>query len=137
MNTAWRRGTLSLMIGLLTGGVAIVTGCDGKCSGTYNCPAGIPYDSLSTTNLPSALVDVSADAPCTATLVGGDGSAASVQVIDGEFNATLTCHVHGRLADGEVVEATINFQAATISCCPGYVASGGGFSLNDAGADGL
>jgi hypothetical protein len=136
MNAAWRGVTLGLMIGFLIGCVAIVTGCEGKCSGTYACPAGIPYDSLSTTNLPSALVDVSADAPCTATLVGGDGSAASVQVIDGASSETLTCHVHGRLADGEVVEATINFQATTNSCCPGYVASGGGFSLNDAGADG-
>jgi hypothetical protein len=127
--------TLSLMIGVLVGGTAIVTGCDGKCSGTYHCPAGIPDDSLSTTNLPSALVEVSADAPCTATLVPGDGSAASVQIIDDAFDETLTCHVHGRLADGEAVAATITFQSATISCCPGYVASGGSFSLSDAGAD--
>jgi len=28
------------------------------------------------------------------------------------------------------------FQAATIGCCPGFVASAGGFSLTDAGADG-
>jgi len=112
------------------------TGCDGKCSGTYNCPAGIPHDTLSTTNLPSVLVDVSADSPCTATLVPGDGGAASVMVVDGAFNETLTCYLHGRLADGEMVAATINFQAATISCCPGFVASSGGFSLTDAGADG-
>jgi hypothetical protein len=129
--------TLSLMVGLLVGGVAIMTGCNGKCSGTYNCPAGIPSASLSTTDLPSALIEVSADAPCTATLVPGDGSAPSVQVIDEAFNETLTCHVHGRLADGGAVAATINFQSATISCCPGYVASGGGFSLTDAGADGF
>jgi hypothetical protein len=128
--------TLGLMIGVLMDGVAIVTGCDGKCSGTYHCPAGIPYDSISTATLPSALVEVSADAPCTATLVPGDGSATSVQVIDNAFNETLTCHVHGHLADGETVTATINFQSATISCCPGYVASDGGFSLIDAGADG-
>jgi hypothetical protein len=111
-------------------------GCDGKCSGGYSCPAGIPYDTLSTTNLPSALVEVSADSPCTATLLPGDGGTASVMVVDGAFNETLTCHLHGRLADGEMVAATINFQAATISCCPGFVASGGGFSLTDAGADG-
>jgi hypothetical protein len=124
------------MIALLLGGVVSVTGCGGKCSGTYSCPAGVPYDSLSTTNLPSALVEVSADAPCSATLVPGDGSAASVQVIDDASNETLTCHVHGRLADGETVGATIDFRSATISCCPGYVANGAGFSLTDAGADG-
>jgi hypothetical protein len=112
------------------------TGCDGKCSGTYNCPAVDPHYMLSTTNLPSALVEVSADSPCTATLVTGDGGAASVMVVDGAFNETLTCYLHGRLADGETVAATINFQAATISCCPGFVASGGVFSLTDAGADG-
>jgi len=65
-----------------------------------------------------------------------DGSAASVQVVDDAFNETLTCLVHGRLANGDAVEATINFQSATISCCPGYVASGGGFSLTDAGSRG-
>jgi len=57
-------------------------------------------------------------------------------VVDGAFNETLTRHLHGRLADGEMVAATINFQTATISCCSGFVASGGGFSLTDAGADG-
>jgi len=115
---------------------ALVAGCDGKCSGTYNCPAGIPYDTLFTTNLPAALMEVSADPPCTATLVPGDGGAASVQVVDDAFNETLTCHLHGRLADGEAVAATISFQSATLGCCPGFVASGGGFVLADAGADG-
>jgi hypothetical protein len=126
--------TLSLMIGLWMGGVATVTGCDGECSGVYNCPAGVPSDTLSTTNLPSALVEVSADSPCTATLVAGDGGAPSVMVVDGAFNETLTCHLHGRLADGQTVAATISFRAATIRCCPGFVASGGGFSLTEVGA---
>jgi hypothetical protein len=136
MNTAGRREARDLIVGVLMSGVMTVAGCDGKCVGTYNCPAAIPYDTLSTTDLPSALVDVSADTPCTATLVPGDGSASSVQVIDNAFNETLTCHVHGRLANGDAVRATINFRSATISCCPGYVASGGGFSLSDAGSDG-
>ena len=128
--------TLSFMIGLLVGGVVMVNGCDGNCSGVYNCPAGVPYDMLSTTNLPAALVELSADSPCTATLGTGDGGAASVMVVDHAFNETLTCHLHGRLADGETVAATISFQAATIGCCSGFVANGGGFSLTDAGADG-
>jgi hypothetical protein len=127
---------LGLMIGVLVGGMAVVAGCDGNCSGTYHCPEGTAYDSISITDLPSALVEVSADAPCTATLVPGDGSAASVDVIGDAFNETLTCHIHGRLADGEAVAATINFHPATISCCAGYAASGGSFSLSDAGADG-
>ncbi len=125
----------SLLIGLIGVGV-IAAGCDGKCSGTYNCPAGIPYATLSATDLPSTLVEVAADAPCTATLVPGDGGAASVQLVDDAFNETLTCHVHGRLADGRTVTATVSFQAATVSCCPGYVASGGSFVLTDAGTDG-
>jgi hypothetical protein len=125
--------TLSLWIGLLGLG-ALCTGCDGKCSGNYACPAGIPFDTLSTASLPSALVDVSADPPCTAMLVSGDGGAASVQVVDQELNQTLTCHLHGHLADGGVVTATVSFQAATIGCCPGYVASGGSFVPSDAGS---
>lgn len=136
MNAAWRRVTLTSMIALVAGCVVILTGCNGKCSGTYSCPADIPYHLLSTTNLPSALLEVSADAPCTATLVGGDAGAAWVQVIDGAFSKTLTCHVHGRLADGQRIEATVNFQPGMIGCCLGYVGSSGGFSPNDAGADG-
>ena len=125
----------NLLIGFIGLGV-IAAGCDGKCSGTYNCPAGIPFDTLSATDLPSALAEVSADSPCTATLVPGDGGAASVQVVDGAFNQTLTCHLHGRLADGRTVTATVNFQAATTGCCPGFVASNGGLVVTDAGTDG-
>lgn len=127
--------TISSMIFLLMGTVAIASGCNGKCAGIYSCPADIPYGSLSTTNLSSPLVEVSADAPCTATLVGGDGGAASVQVIDGAASQTLTCHIHGRLADGRMVEATIDFQSTAIGCCSGYAASDGGFRLSDASAD--
>ena len=124
-----------LLIGLIGAGI-IATGCDGKCSGTYNCPAGVPFASLSANNLPSTLTEVSADSPCTATLVSGDGGAGSVEVVDDAFNQTLTCHLHGRLADGRSVTATVSFQAATFGCCPGFVASGGAFVLTDAGTDG-
>ena len=85
MNTAWRTVALILEIGLMTGGMAIVAGCNGKCSGVYSCPDDIPYGSLSTTDLPSPLVEVSADEPCTATFVNGDAGAATVQVIDRIF----------------------------------------------------
>jgi hypothetical protein len=128
------------LIGLIGFGAVVglaAAGCDGKCSGTFNCPAGTPFDRLSAADLPSALVEVSADAPCTATLaVSGDGGAASVDVEDNASNETLTCHLHGRLADGRTVTATVSFQAATISCCPGYLAGGGDFVLTDAGTDG-
>jgi len=127
--------SLEVWFSLLSIGT-LVAGCDGKCSGSYGCPAGIPYGTLSATNLPSALVEVSADPPCTATLVEGDGGGASVQVVDQAFNETLTCQLRGRLADGETVTATVSFQAATISCCPGFVSTGGSFALADAGTDG-
>jgi hypothetical protein len=117
-------------------GVLGASGCDGKCSGHPQCPAGVPRATLSAAGLPSALVQVSADPPCTATLVAGDGGAASVQVVDDAFNETLTCHLRGRLADGGTVAATVSFQAATTSCCPSYVSSGGDFLLSDAGIDG-
>ena len=126
---------LSLLIGLVGIGV-IAIGCDGKCSGAHGCPAGIPFATLSAADLPSALVAVSADSPCTSTLVVSDGGAASVQVVDNAFNETLTCHVHGELADGRTVTATVSFQAATSACCPGFVASGLNFALTDAGMDG-
>jgi hypothetical protein len=117
-------------------GVASVTGCEGRCSGNYNCPAGIPYETLSGTGLPAPLVEVSADAPCTATLTGGDGGTTSVLLVDNAFNETLTCSVHGRLADGRAVSAIVTFESATVACCPGFLAKGGAFSLTDGGADG-
>ena len=124
-----------LLIGFIGVGV-IATGCDGKCSGNYGCPADSPFGTLSDADLPSALVEVSADSPCIATLIPGDGGAASVQIRDTAFNETLTCHLHGRLADGRTVTATVSFQAATFGCCSGFVASGAGFVLTDAGTDG-
>jgi hypothetical protein len=127
--------SLRLLIGLLGMGV-IAAGCDGKCSGTYGCPAGTPFATLPTADLPSALVEVSADSPCFATLVAGDGGATSVQVDDDASNQTLTCHLQGRLADGRTVTATINFDAAMLGCCPGYVARTGGLVVSDAGTDG-
>ncbi|HVZ85730.1 MAG TPA: hypothetical protein VHG72_02100 [Polyangia bacterium] len=126
---------LSLLIVILGGG-AVAAGCDGKCSGTYNCPAGIPYATLSAAGLPSALVDVSADSPCTATLQGGDGGASSVSLVDNDFTQTLTCQVHGRLADGRAVAATVTFHATTVSCCGSYDATGDAFTLADASTDG-
>jgi hypothetical protein len=120
------------------GAVLIVSGagCDGKCAGTHTCPAGAPFTALSATGLPSPLVEISADSPCRATLVPVDGGAASIQVVDDAFNETLTCHVHGRLADGRTVPTTVSFQAAALGCCPGFVATGGDLSLTDAGTDG-
>jgi len=123
-------------VGLLAA-LASIAGCDGKCGGTYACPAGIPYGTLSGADLPAPLVEVSADTPCTATLTAGDGGATSVLVVDNAFNETLTCSVHGRLADGRAVSATVSFQSATLGCCPGFVAKGGAFSLTDGGTDGL
>jgi hypothetical protein len=120
----------------LAAGVVAITGCDGKCSGTYNCPAGIPYGTLSGTDLPAPLVEVSADSPCTAALTAGDGGATSVLVVDDAFDETLTCSVHGRLGDGRAVSATVTFQAATLGCCPSFVSKGGAFSLTDGGTDG-
>jgi len=126
---------LSLLIVILGTGVVAI-GCDGECSGTYNCPAGVPFATLSTEGLPSALVEVSADSPCMATLLAADGGAPSVSLVGPASNQTLTCHLHGRLADGRTVAATVSFQAATVSCCPGFTSSGGDFTLADAGTDG-
>jgi hypothetical protein len=135
--------TLRFVLGLLVGGVAMVTGCDWGSSGLCLCPGDGIFDMVSTANLPSDLVEVSADSPCTATLVPGygDGGAASVSVSSGDPEALtyhlLTCHLHGRLADGETIAATISFHSETIQCgCSIFLASDGGFSLNDAGADG-
>jgi hypothetical protein len=123
------------------GGVVIATGCDGKCSGSYDCPYDGLVDQLSTANLPSALVEVSADSPCAATLLAaagagdGDGGAVVSVLVSSDVVKPLTCHVYGSLADGETVAATISFQAETSGCCPGFISSSAGFNLTDAGTD--
>jgi hypothetical protein len=125
------------MVGLFVCGAFMETGCiDEQCS--TGCPADHLSDLLSTANLPSALVEVVAESPCTATLVSGDDDGGVTSVVVGsDMIKPLTCHLYGRLADGEMVAATISFQSDNSSCCPGFVASEGGFTLTDAGLDGL
>ena len=127
--------TLSLLIVILGTG-AVVTGCDGKCSGTYNCPADSPSTSFSVMGLGSALVAVSAASPCSATLQGGDGGTTSVMVSSSVLSSSVTCALRGRLADGRAVAASVTFQQDTQSCCPIYVASGESFTVVDASTDG-
>jgi hypothetical protein len=126
---------LCLLFSFLATG-AFVPGCGRRCSGVYSCPADIPFGTLSAVDLPSPLLEISADPPCTATLVRGDGGAASVQILDTRFDETLTCHLHGVLSDGHGVEATVSFQPATLNCCGGFIMSGGRLTLTDRGADG-
>lgn len=130
-----RVSAVGLAFSFLVAG-ALASGCGERCSGVYHCPEGIPFATLSTDGLPSPLMEVSADPPCTATLVPGDGGAASVQIVDNRFDETLTCHLHGLLADSRTVAATVSFQAATIHCCGGFTWRDGRFTLTDAGVDG-
>jgi hypothetical protein len=117
--------------------LGLVAGCSDQCSGTYGCPDDSnPFATLSAQGLSSPLVEVSADSPCTATPSGEDGGMMSVLVVDDAFNETSTCHVHGLLADGRAVSATVTFRAATLECCPGFSATGGAFVITDAGTDG-
>jgi len=127
---------LSVTAAILMGIVVAMDGCDGKCSGPQNCPGGPPNVVLSTVDLPSAVVEVSADAPCTATLASPGSTWPSVLVIDDRFDEALTCYVHGRLADGQAIAAMVTFQVETVNCCPVYAPTGGGLNLSDGGADG-
>jgi hypothetical protein len=87
--------------------------------------------------LPSPLVDVTADPPCTAKLAGGDGGPAQVMVTTESATSGGICVLHGRLADGQATMATVTWQLGTDNrCCNSFLASGGEFTLSDAGTGG-
>jgi hypothetical protein len=122
--------TLSFML-LMVGCGALIAGCGTKCNTSCLSPGNYLY---TPGNLPSPLVEVTADAPCAAKLFAGDGGSAQVQVTDDSATEGSVCELHGRLADGQVVSAAVTFQHQTgDGCCPGFAASGGAFTPADAG----
>jgi hypothetical protein len=84
---------LAYLGGLLVAATAAMGGC-GKCSGTYNCPYDGAVFRLSVEDLPSAIVSVSADSPCTAMLVSSDGGSAAVWVNGDTSSSSSDCSVH-------------------------------------------
>ena len=118
---------------LIFGGAVAAAGCGTQCNTSCVPPGSYLY---TPTGLPSALVDVTADSPCVAKLWVGDGGPAQVQVIDDAATQGAVCALHGRLADGQVVTATVTFGQATGGCCVSFAPSGGEFTLSDAGTGG-
>ena len=121
------------MILILWGAVA-AAGCGNKC-GQVDCVSPGFY-AYTPTGLPSPLWDVTADAPCVAYLFPGDGGSAGVTVIDDLATQGAVCVLHGHLADGRAVTATVTFGQSTGTCCVRYMPSGGDFTLSDAGTGG-
>jgi hypothetical protein len=126
--------SLRLML-LIFGGAAAVAGCGNKCGGEASCISP-GYYLYTPAALPSPLVEVTADSPCDAKLWVGDGGPSQVQVSDDVATQGAVCVLHGRLADGRVVTATVTYGQPTGSCCVGYAPSGGDFTLSDAGVGG-
>jgi hypothetical protein len=119
---------------LIFGGAVAAAGC-GKNCGTVDCvPPGF-YD-YTPSGLPSTLVDVTADSPCVAKLFPGDGGPAGLTVADDLATQGAVCVLHGHLADGQVVTATVTFGRPTGTCCVSFMPSAGDFTLSDAGTDG-
>jgi hypothetical protein len=124
---------LSLII-LIIGGGAAAAGCGTQCNASCISPGFYAY---TPTGLPSPLVDVTADSPCVAKLFPGDGGPAGLTVTDDVATQGAVCILHGHLADGQVVTATVTYgQQAVPACCPFFLASGGDFTLSDAGTGG-
>jgi len=121
--------TLSFIL-LMVGCGALAAGCQTVCNASCASPG---YDLYTPTNLPSPLVEVTADSPCAAKLYPGDGGSAQVQVTDDSASEGSVCELHGRLADGRVVSAAVTFRHETGTCCPSFAASGGAFTLADGG----
>jgi hypothetical protein len=57
-------------------------------------------------------------------------------VTDDEATQGAVCALLGRLANGQVVMATVTFGQPTSGCCVTFVPSGGEFTLSDAGTSG-
>lgn len=124
---------LGLTILLLTVAAAAVA-CQRVCNADCASPG---YDIYTPAGLPSPLVDVTTDPPCVVNLLPVDGGPAQVQVTDDSATQGAVCVLHGRLADGQTVTATVTFgQASDPSCCPVFPASGGEFTVSDAGISG-
>jgi hypothetical protein len=120
-----------LMI-LIVGATVAAAGC--SCPGSCT---SMGSDLYTPTDLPSPLIDVTADPPCAAQLLPRDGGSAQVMVTTESAVQGATCVLHGHLADGRVAAATITWQQAEGDiCCSGFVPSGGGFTLSDAGIGG-
>ncbi len=115
-------------------GAGAAAGCGNVCNADCISPGFYAY---TPTGLPSPLVDVTADSPCLATLFPGDGGQAALTVTDDVATQGAVCVLHGRLADGQVVTATVTFGRSTGgTCCVSFMPSGGDFTLSDAGTDG-
>ena len=116
--------------------VAVATVAAGCSCGTAASCTSMGVDLLTPGHLPSLLMDVTADPPCTTQLIG-DGGSAQVMVTTESATQGAVCVLHGHLTDGRVVTATVTWQQATgDSCCNGWAASGGQFMLSDAGVGG-
>jgi hypothetical protein len=124
--------SLGLMLALV--GAALGSGCEEKCSGSYSCPEGTAFYHYTPNSLSAPLAGVSADPPCTAKLFAVDGGPPQIEVSDDAATGTTVCHLHGSLPDGRTATATVTFTPSTVGCCPGFVPSGGDFTLSDGGA---
>lgn len=125
--------SLKLMI-LMVGCAVAAAGCESNCSASCRSPG---YYLYTPGGLPSPLVEVTADSPCMVTLFGADSGLAQVQVTDDLATQGTVCVLHGRLADGRVATANVTFgQSIGDSCCAGFQASGGEFTVSAGGTDG-
>ena len=125
---------LCLMV-LIVGGAAAAAGCGNKCGGEASCISPGFY-AYTPAGLPSPLVDVTADSPCVAKLFPGDGGPAGLTVTDDTATQGSVCILRGRLADGQVVTATVTVGQPTGGCCVSFTPRGGEFTLSDAGIGG-
>jgi hypothetical protein len=96
--------------------VATLSGCNGKCSGTFNCPA------ISSTvetwlavpsSLGAPLASVTTTGPCTTNFTTGDNE--GPVLVTG--SAAGTCLVRGTLANGSEVRATLVYGQVDLGCC--------------------
>lgn len=116
----------------LAGIVAIVGLPSCTNCGPVPCPYGGATTALYPEGLPSPLVEVMADPPCSAMLPNGDGGAPVVVQVSGTPSGPATCTVLGLLADGERVATSVSFTPYSGACCSGFTSSGGAFMTVDA-----
>jgi hypothetical protein len=86
------------------------SGCDSKCSGTYDCPAG-GGEVIVPAGLP-APVSVTADAPC---WVGSTPPYTNRIYVNINGEETGACTVRASLSDGTQLVASLSFTP--LMCC--------------------
>jgi hypothetical protein len=111
-------------------GLAIVLWC-GACGASTKCnvacpAAGVAGAPIDQSLLPSAIVTLTADPPCSVTRASADGGGETfISVQENGPPTSGSCQIHARLADGSSWVAIFSWAPINSVCCGSSIQSVG------------